>query len=396
MKKILFVIDSLCSGGAEKGLVSLLSVFNYKEYEIDLLMFSPKGLYLPLIPQNVNILDIPLFIKKQNEGIKYLLRNKYFFELTIRLGLSVSHRIPIYNKKMHGAQISWKWLEKGLEDLDKKYDVAIAFSQGIPTYFVSEKVKADKKLSWINTDYKQAAYNKQYDRKFYEKFDHVIAVSDGNKAIFTNEMPVVNNNTHVIYDIISPKLITTMANQDVGFEDDFDGVRILTIGRLVHVKGFDMAIHACQKLKKNGYKVKWYVIGEGSLKHKLEKMIKELGLEDSFIFLGTFPNPYVFLKQCDIYVQPSRFEGYGTAIAEARVLQKPIVATNFTVVHSQLRNKENGLIVEMNSDAIYHGIKEVLDNETLKKYMCNNLSKEDGGTEEEIQKLYSIIEGQIR
>ncbi|MDR7239976.1 glycosyltransferase [Neobacillus drentensis] len=392
MKKILFVIDSLCSGGAEKGLVSLLSVFNYKEYEIDLLMFSPTGLYLPLIPKDVRVLEVPMFIKKQNEGIKYLVKNKHFKELFIRLGSSVSHRIPFYNKKMHGSQISWKWMRKGIEKLDKKYDVAIAFSQGMPTYFVSEKVDSDKKLSWINTDYKQAAYNKQFDQKYYQKINQVIAISEDNKVIFTNEIQGAIDKTQVIYDIISPELIHSMAVEDVGFNDNFDGVRILTIGRLVHVKGYDMAIEACHKLKKNGYKVKWYVIGEGLLKNKLEKMIKDLGLEDNFILLGTFHNPYVFIKQCDIYVQPSRFEGYGTAIAEARILQKPIIATNFTVVNNQLKNRENGLIVEMNSDAIYEGIKDVIDDDNLKKHICTNLGKENGGTEKEINKLYSIIE----
>ncbi|MGX2961382.1 glycosyltransferase [Peribacillus sp. JNUCC 23] len=392
MKKILFVIDSLNSGGAEKSLVSLLTLLDYQKYDVDLLMFSPVGLYLPLLPKKVNILDVPDFIKVQHNSLKYLIKNKNFKELYIRLRASLSLRNPNNKKNMHSAQISWRWISQGADKLNKKYDVAIAYSQGTPTYFVAEKVEAAKKVCWVNTDYKIAPYNKSFDTKYYKQYKEVIAVSDHNKSVFINEMPSAKEKTSVIYDIVSPKLVKSMALNDGGFDDNFDGLRILTIGRLVDVKGYDMAIEACYKLKMQGYKFKWYVIGEGSLKSKLENMIKELQLQDTFILLGIYQNPYVFLKQCDIYVQPSRFEGYGLALAEARILQKPIVATNFTVVHNQITNRENGLIVSMNSEAVYEGVKEIIENNNLKEHFCKNLSNENVGTEEEIKKVYLMIE----
>ncbi|MBY0007039.1 glycosyltransferase [Priestia aryabhattai] len=395
MKKILFVIDSLNSGGAEKSLVSLLNLLDYQKYSVDLLMFSPAGLYLPLLSENVNIIEVPEFIKIQNNNIKYLIKNKNFKELYIRLRTSVSLRNPYNKKNMHTAQSSWRWMSKGINKLHGKYDIAIAYSQGTPTYFVAEKVEATKKLCWVNTDYKLALYNKNFDIKYYKQYTNVIAVSDHNREVFINEIPIAKEKTRVIYDIVSPKLIRSMALNSLnngGFKDKHDGLRILTIGRLVDAKGYDMAIEACYMLKKQGYNFKWYVIGEGVLKNKLENMIKEFQLENTFVLLGTFQNPYVFLKQCDIYVQPSRFEGYGLALAEARIFQKPIVATNFTVVHNQLRNRENGLIVNMNSQAICKGIKEIVDNNNLKESLCSNLSDENVGTEQEINKLYSIIE----
>ena len=392
MKKLLFVIDSLNSGGAEKSLISLLTLLDYDKYDVDLLMFAPTGLYLPLLPKKVNMIDVPDFIKKQHNSLKNMIMNRDLKDLYIRLMASVSIRNPFIKKKMHSAQINWRWLSKGIENLNKKYDVAIAYSQGIPTYFVAENVKATKKLCWVNTDYKIAPYNKRFDTKYYKQYDEIIAVSDHNKEVFINEMPIAKEKTSVIYDIVSPTLIKSMALNDGGFNDKFDGFRILTIGRLVDVKGYDMAIEACYKLKMQGYKFRWYVIGEGSLKSKLEKMIKELQLEDTFILLGIFQNPYVFLKQSDIYVQPSRYEGYGLALAEARILHKPIVATNFTVVHNQIKDRKNGLIVSMNPQAIYEGIKEIIENNNLKEYLCKNLSIENIGTEEEINKLYAIID----
>lgn len=391
-KRILFVIDSLNSGGAEKSLVSLLSLFNYNKYDVDLLMFSPNGLYLPLLPNEVNILPVPDSIENQKKTINHLMINKKYKELYIRLGIAFSLRNPVTKNKMHNAQLCWNWYSKGLKKLEKEYDVAIAYSQGMPTYFVHEKVCAKRKICWINTDYKLAPYNKNYDHDHYEHFNHIVAVSNQNRNVFINELPSLHNKTLVIYDILSPTLIKNMALDDGGFQDHYSGIRLLTIGRLVELKGYDLAIEACCKLKKEGIDFKWYVIGEGILEQHLKKQIKKYELENNFILLGTHPNPYPFLKDIDIYIQPSRFEGFGLAIAEAKVFNKPIVATNFTVVHDQLKNNENGLIVDMNAEAIYKGVKNIINCPELRKKLALNLKNEEKGTELEIEKIYTLIE----
>ena len=391
-KNILFVIDSLSSGGAEKSLVSLLTLFDYSKYSVDLLMFSQKGLYLPLLPEQVNILEVPKYLQEQSKSIKYLINNGKLKELYLRGRTSLDIRNPYLNNKLHGAQITWKWTSKGIENIEKIYDVAIAYSQGMPTYYVAEKVKSKKKLCWINIDYKVAKYNKNYDIEYYNQFNNIVAVSDSCKDVLVNELPNLKSKVKVIYDIISPTLIKEMAEENGGYDDGYDGMRILTIGRLVYQKGYEYAIEACYKLKQSGLDFKWYAIGEGDLEEKLRQMVKELDIEDRFIFIGTHKNPYKYLKQSDIYVQPSRFEGFGLAIAEARLLQKPIVATNFTIVHNQIINEKNGLIVNMNSDDLYKGIKRIIQDKKLRENICINLSKEDVGTEKEINKVYSLIE----
>lgn len=391
-KKILFVIDSLHSGGAEKSLVSLLTLFDFKNYEVDLLMFSPHGLYLPLLPQEVNVLEVPIFIKKQMSGIKNLLKKRSFKELYLRFRISSSLRNPYVKRNMHGAQINWKWISRGIDKINKKYDVAIAYSQGMPTYFVAEKVCANKKLSWVNIDYKIAGYNKEFDKYYYERFNNVIAVSDSCKDVLIEELPGIKTKVKVVYDIISPKLIQSMSLEEGGFLEKYNGIRILTIGRLVYQKGYEMALEACYRLKEEGFEFKWYAIGEGDLKNKLQDSIRKFGLENTFILLGTHQNPYTFLSQSDLYVQPSRFEGFGLAIAEARILQKPIVATNFTVIHNQIKDGENGLIVNMNSEDLYMGIKKMLVQSDLREHIKGNLRKENIGTEQEIFKVYAMIE----
>ena len=184
-----------------------------------------------------------------------------------------------------------------------------------------------------------------------------------------------------------------MSVAEKGFTDNFDGVRILTIGRLAYQKGYDMAIEAAKILKDKNIKFKWYVIGEGSLKDELRELVKNNGLEKEFIFMGTFVNPYPFIKQCDIYCQPSRFEGFGLAIAEARLLNKPVVATNFEIVHDQITNNVNGLISDMNSESIAKSLMELINDKDLSYRIIEKLKDEKVGTEEEINKIYELIEG---
>lgn len=386
-KDLLFVIDSLHSGGAEKSLVSLLSTLDYNKFNVDLLLFNKDGLYLSLVPKQVKILEVPEYFEEKRKR-----RSSKKIAIKIaQIKNSILIRNPYYNKKYHGAQITCKNILKILDSQIKKYDVAIAYSQGLPTYYVAEKVNADKKLCWINTDYKKAGYNPIFDKKYYEKYNYMIAVSEKNKEVLESVYPDFKDKMRVIYDIISPKLVRNMANEGQGYDDKFDGIRILTIGRHVHLKGYDMAIDAAKLLKENGVNFRWYSIGEGVLTNDLKKQVKEKGLEDNFIFLGTYTNPYPFIKECDIYCQPSRFEGFGMAIAEAKILEKIIIATNFDIVYDQIENMKNGLIVNMNSKDIYMGIKNILKDENLIKSIKYNLCSKKIVLEDQVKKFNKLI-----
>jgi len=386
-KKLLFVIDSLHSGGAEKSLISLLSILDYTRFDVDILLFNKEGLYLPLVPEQVRILEVP-------EYFRYKLKDKNKINLKMelaRLRNSLYIRNPYYKKKYHGAQITCKNILKNLSKQPIKYDVAIAYSQGLPTYYVSEKVNAKKKLCWVNIDYKFAGYNRKFDFKYYEKFNNIVAVSNACTDVLKNVFPEFENKIVTIYDIISENLINNMASEGKGYTDDYKGIRILTIGRLVYQKGYEYAIEAAKYLKENNIDFRWYVIGEGNLKEELRKMVNEYNLEDEFKFLGTFTNPYPFIKECDIYCQPSRFEGFGLAIAEARILNKPIVATNFDIVYDQIRDGENGVIAEMNGENLGKKIQLLIEDENLVNSIITNLKMEKVGTEKEIQKVYSLL-----
>ena len=252
------------------------------------------------IPKEVNILESPEYYKFLLTDKKYSIVNKIRF-LYYRMKTSIKLRINLNKKnRIQSEQVLYKSQKKVLEEIDKGYDVAIAYSQGMPTYFIADKVKADKKIAWINCDYKMTGYNKEIDYEFYKKIDKMIAVSRyGKKSIIS-----VNKNyeykTEIILDIVDPTLIEKMSDENIVFEDK-SNINICTVARLItHYKGYDMAIKAAKLLKDDGYKFKWYAVGEGEDRNKLEEMIHELGLQEEFILLGKKINPYPYMKNCDI------------------------------------------------------------------------------------------------
>ena len=274
----------------------------------------------------------------------------------------------------------------------KNYDVAIAYSQGMPTYFVADKVKADKKFAWINCDYKMTGYDKRVDNYFYNKIDKIIAVSEYGKESIISVNKEYETKTEVILDIVDPKLIEKMADEKTVFEDK-SYINICTVARLItHYKGYDMAVRAAKLLKDDGYKFRWYAIGEGMDRSKIEKMIEELGLKEEFILLGKKSNPYPYMKNCDIYVQPSRNEGFGLTVAEAKILKKPIICTNFNTAKTLINNEEDGLIVGMSEVQLFLGIKRYLENEKTKLKIMEYIEKnEKYNSLQEINKFYELV-----
>lgn len=170
------------------------------------------------------------------------------------------------------------------------------------------------------------------------------------------------------------------------------GVRILTVGRLSAMKGYDLAIDAAKLLTNSGIDFTWYVVGEGTLRKELEQRIANCGLQERFFLLGSRVNPYPYFKECDLYVQPSKYEGFCITLAEAKMFQKPIVTTNFGAVSAQFVNKKNGLIVDISASGIADGVMQMLTNIELREKCVHNLETEKVGNTEELEKFYKLIE----
>ncbi|WP_226655138.1 glycosyltransferase [Pseudalkalibacillus hwajinpoensis] len=391
-KKLLFVIDSLAIGGAEKSLVSLLSNINSSIFEVDLMVFKSGGELESYVPNYVNILPQLEYFSFLNGGSvmlwKKILFSYYRWKASINLRLNNFRR-----NALHSEQVIYKSTGKILlTDLKKKYDVAIAYSQGLPTYIVANKIIAEKKLAWINTDYSNTLYNKDIDYLSYKKIDKIIAVSQNTKNSILKIRREYINKVEVVMDILDPDIIYSMANEEPIEEFSNVNIKILSVGRLESVKSYDRAIKVAEMLKKSNCNFKWYVIGEGSERRKLQEMIDNFGLTDCFILMGKKINPYKYMNCCDIYVQTSLKEGFGLTVSEAKILKKPIVCTNFPTAKEIITHKVDGLIVEQNIENIYEGIMKLINDSELNKSIINQLNNTiPYNSKSEIEKIYQII-----
>ena len=368
-RSILFVIDSLNCGGAEKSLISLLPLLDYDKYSIDLMIISRGGTFEKYIPPEVNIIDFT----PHKDTIPSLI----FFKICLLI-FSVKIRLySLFGEKRHGAESYWASTKHAIANLEHKYDIAVAYQQGFPTYYIAQKVCATKKIAWINADITLAGYRKLFNRQHYQHFDHIVSVSDSLKNLIAKEYAEVKHKIATIYDILNASLIREMAQ---AYAPSYGKTTLTTVARLAQPKGHFLAIEAAKILKEKGIDFIWQFIGDGPLRSSIEDKIHEEGLQQHIILLGEQSNPYPYIKNCDIYVQPSLYEGFGLTIGEAKVLHKPIVSTNFDVVYNQLSNFSNGLIVGMNGNDIANGIIRLINDTKLKSSIIENLSKETNST----------------
>lgn len=393
-KNMLFVIDSLDCAGAEKSLVTLLSLLDYSKHNVDLMLFAHGKVLEELVPKEVNILQPLSYTEFTSLGLREaLIRsivNTEYGMFSSRLKYSISIRKNKYNNAQK-ARVFWQNASKVIERNTKTYDIAISYAQGVPTFYVADKIKAHKKFAWVNVSYRLDEKEKKFQQQYYDKYNSIIAVSNSTKDIFLETFPNYAHKIKVIFDINNADFIAEMADLEKGYDDDFDGLRILTIGRLANQKGYDIALNACMKLKERGIKFKWYALGKGPLQEEIEKFIKEKSLSEHFMLLGVKSNPYPYIKNADIYVQTSMFEGFGLAIAEARMLNVPVVTTRFDAVYSQMIDGKNGIVVDMNADAVYNGILLLINDNELRENIRKYLQSEKKGNIEEIEKVIQLI-----
>lgn len=387
-KQILFICSNMNIGGFQKSLISLLQHFNYDKYDVDLLLLSHKGIFIDLIPKRVNLikLDFPEeYFDTFPQGIKELLRKKQFRLASYR-GIQVL--ISRIDRGYGGIMLSQK-----IPAIDKKYDVAIDYNGQHILYYMIEKLKANKKITFFHSDYNKWNYYKSADKKYFKKVDSIVTVSEICKNSIEENFKEIRNKINVIENIVTEKTVNMFPLNSNSFDDiEFKGIRVVTVGRLCYNKGADIAIEAQKILISKGYNIRWYWIGPCE-DNQYKDIIEKNGLKNTFLIQGETINPYDYMRNADIIVLPSRFEGKSVAIEEAKILSKPIVATNFSTVDNQLQNRINGIITEMSGQALSEAIEELIVNKNLTNTIKENLSKNNTGNEHEIEKLYKLIEG---
>ena len=388
-KKILFNMYNLEIGGAEKSLLSILNTIDYSKYNVDLFLYEHSGELINELPKEVNLLSEIDIYKTLCESTKLTFKRGYIKLGIIRIiskYLSIIKKVPLaYDQYMNDLA------NKILPNIDGEYDIAI--SNIWPHNLVVDKVKAKKKIGWIHTDYSNMEIDYQKDLKILDKLDYIISVSENCKESFDKTHPNLKYKSINLENIVSSNLVKELGEKEIEEEMLFNNedIKILTVGRLHPEKGVDRVVEVCKKLKDDGKNFKWYIVGFGSQEKELKIRAKQLDIEDNFYILGKKVNPYPYFKKCDIYVQPSRYEGKSVAITEAKVFNKPIVITDYNSAKDQIKNKETGLIIENSVDGIYNGVKRIIEDDNLRKYIINNLKNLRWSNEDEIEKLYEIM-----
>lgn len=392
-KKILFVIPSLRSGGAEKSLVSLLSLFDYEKYEVDLLLFRRDGLFIDKIPNEINYIydttDYEIFDGDGKNAIKYFFKKCKFRFVINRIKYT---RAFDENDENLREKKLWELIKKVLPKITKKYDCAIGYLEGFSNCFVTELNGVDKKICYIHNDIGKLPHNEELYRETLEKAGSIVTVSDVCKESLIKEFPEFSEKINVIENITSRKFIQQDLDDEAVYHKKDTETIILTVGRCSEQKNIELAVKTCEELKRRGRKIRWYHIGKGEMFEEIQNLVYSLNLEDDFIMLGERSNPYPYMAQCDIYVQPSRYEGKSIAIDEVKCLCRPIVVTDFPSVSDQIQDGVNGLICQMNVDDMADKIEKLIDDKMLCEKLCDNLKNEKIGNEEEIEKLYELIE----
>ena len=241
--------------------------------------------------------------------------------------------------------------------------MAVAYLEGGATYYTAEHIKAKKKAAFVHIDYKKAGYNRDLDLNCYDKFDRIFTVSDEVREHFLRVYPEYEEKTSVFHNLLNQERIKKMAEDGEGFNDGFEGVRLLTVGRLTRQKRYDIAIEVMKLLKeKSSIPIRWYVLGEGELHKELEQQIKDYGLQNDFILMGVKENPYPYYKGCDFYVHATEYEGKSIAVQEAQTLGKAILATDCSGNREQIENGTDGILCELNPKTISERLSEMINN----------------------------------
>ncbi len=395
--RILIVSHAMELGGAERSLLGLLSALDPEKLDIELFLLRHQGELLPYIPDYVNLLlEIPQYTVLARP-MKDTLREGHVLLTAARLWgkwkSAVYNRRKGYSDSGVELEYSHKYTCRFMPKIQPavEYDLAISFLT--PHYFVAEKVRAKKKIAWIHTDYKNVQVDVDSEKAMWSAYDHIISISDSVTESFLHIFPTLGSRIRMIENILPEKLIRLQAaEKDPKELFAKDGsLKLLSIGRFSYAKNFDNIPDICRRLIESGMDVKWYLIGFGGDEALIRKKIQENQMEDRVIILGQKENPYPYITACDLYVQPSRYEGKCVAVREAQMLGRPVVITDYSTAQSQLEDQVDGVVVSSENQKCAERIAEVLKDTQLQARLIENCRRRDYSNSGEASKIYQML-----
>jgi glycosyltransferase involved in cell wall biosynthesis len=373
-------------GGVEKALLSLLDVLKDKDVSVTLLLLRDGGELYNQIPDWVNVEILEGYKENQyliiDNPMKVAIR--YFKERNYVDALQALIRtFAIKSSKKNKWYLNYETLLKKLPNVYQT-KVAISF-RGLDyfvPYYVLEKIKAKHKLVWIDGDVKYHIFEDNIIAgKLFPQFDRIYSVSDHVKKSFDEMFPALVKMSAVFRNLVPDKKLKAMGSESLGFQDDFAGVKILTVGRLSALKGQDRIPAVAKRLISLNIPFRWYLVGDGELRPQIEKLILKYGVQERVLLLGNKMNPYPYLKECDLYVQTSHTEGCSIVMHEAKIFKRPIVTTDVASAALIVEDHIDGLIVPNNEEGLFNGVREMLLNpekrKSFEKFELENAQGDD-------------------
>lgn len=398
-KKLLFVGITMNCAGTERSFLSFINSLDTEQYEVDLLLAKREGEFLDLLPSYVRVLKMHdygdmftmtgknassviwkcfgrknpfILFKMLPYAVKMAFNKKNRSKIAMRLWCSFLKKMPMFDASAYEAVISY-WGDKTM-------------------FYMVDRIKAKKKITWLHFDYATPTRDDELYHKYFSACDNVITVSNSLCQSLTERFSDIKDKFSVIENIIDPNLIRDLALRGDEFPDvHFKGTRILSVGRMAYQKGFDKIAPVLAGLRADGYDVRWYIVGDGEEHDSLIADAMAAGVPDILIFLGTTQNPYSYIRDCDLFVLPSRYEGKPITVEEAKVLYKPIIVTDYLSAKEQLSGGKLGMICGMEPEDIYHAVRCVLDDPKVGEAYSHTLTNEKLGNPEEIEKFYKIL-----
>ena len=387
-------------GGAERALLGLLNALDTDRVDVDLFLNQHTGEFMPLIPKKVNLLPERQGYNAIERSMLQVLKEGQYGIVLGRLKARKLHRK--YHKSLTDIEQSFDSSSfhyvaecvqpylPSLEDLGE-YDLAISFLQ--PHNIVLNKVRAKKKIAWIHTDYSTVHVNAKLELPVWAGFDYIASISPDCTRSFLQTFPSLKGKIIEIENILSTSFVRHQAELlDVSDEMPKKGINLLSVGRYHYQKNFDNLPDIAKRIIELGHSdLKWYVIGFGPEEKLIKQKITEANMEKHVILLGKKENPYPYIKACDIYVQPSRYEGKSVSVREAQILYKPVVVTNYMTAKSQINDGFDGLIAPLENNELAKCISDLIGDIGKLESMESYLKEHDFGNEVEVEKIYGLL-----
>lgn len=362
--KFLIYIPQLIFGGAEKVLVSFANDLVSRGHEVEVLELYEKGLLKPQFDTRVTFDAI--CSKAYTE--KYYASLAQVMKKPLLIGKLVFSKIVGYRR--FAEKLAAK------RYADRKFDVAINYLETESPKFLLDHIRAKKYIQWIHIDVNHLENPAEHDHHLsaWQRMDSIVCVSQAAVDSFTKRYPTLGEKTHLIYNFFDEGAIKRLAKQPC----NLPGLKpvLLSVGRMTEQKKYIRFLNVLARLRDDGFAFSWHVLGEGAQRGAIEEKIRDLQLEDRVYLHGLTDNPYKYMKNCDLFVLPSGWEGFPTVTVEAKVLNCPVLATDVAGIREQLRHGETGWIVENNEDAIYEGLKYLMQNPEFGGVLCSNKEME--------------------